>query len=75
MTAEQALEWFRTEAVPAKVQLAPTKRWSNHEYGYIKAAVESDDYDRALADGYEDFQSNGSNLHVLRKKKEYAYSA
>jgi hypothetical protein len=70
MTAEQALEWFRTETLPAKVQLAPTKRWSNHEYDYIKAAVESDDYDQALADGYEDFQSNGSNLHVLRKKKD-----
>jgi site-specific recombinase XerD len=70
MTAEQALEWFRTETIPTKVQLAPTKRWSNHEYDYIKAAVEGDDYDQALADGYEDFQSNGSNLHVLRKKKD-----
>jgi hypothetical protein len=51
-------------------QLPLTKRWDNHEYSYVKAAVESDDYDQALADGYEDFQSNGSSLHVLRKKKD-----
>jgi site-specific recombinase XerD len=73
LTAEQALEWFRTETLqvqPNKVQLPQTKRWDNHEYSYVKAAVESDDYDQALADGYEDFQSNGSNLHVLRKKKD-----
>jgi len=73
MTVEQALEWLRTETAqlsqPNRVQYPPAKRWSNHEYDYIKAALESDDYDQALADGYEEFSTNGNSLHVLRRKK------
>src|SRR5262249_17248883 len=49
--------------------LPPTKRWDNHEWVYIKCAVESDDYDQALGEGYEEFSTNGGNYHVLRKKK------
>jgi len=59
-------------ARPGRTQLPPTKRWSSHEYDYIKAAVESDDYDQALADGYEEFSTNGNCLHVLRRKKASA---
>jgi hypothetical protein len=73
LTVEESLSWIRETIkernTPSKnLQLPPTKRWSNHEYDYVKSAVETD-YDNALANGYEDFQSNGSSLHVLRPKK------
>ncbi len=75
MTVEEALDWIRNEmkerAKPGNnVELPPTKRWSNHEYDYIKTPLESDDYDQALADGYEEFSTNGNSLHVLRRKKD-----
>jgi len=68
---QEAIQYLKELIQPSQpvAQLPLTKRWSNHEYDYVKAAVESDDYDQALADGYEDFQSNGNSLHVLRRKK------
>ncbi len=57
LTVEEALSWIRESikerTMPAQpsnnARLPQTKRWSNHEYDYVKAAVESDDYDQALA--------------------------
>ena len=71
LNKQEAIQYLKELIQPSQpvAQLPLTKCWSNHEYDYVKAAVESDDYDQALADGYEDFQSNGSNLHVLRRKK------
>ena len=60
--AEQAMEAIDTA----------TRRWSNHEYDYIKTNVESDNYDSALADGYEELSGNGNSQQVLRRKKDYA---
>ncbi len=69
---EAALDFLRQEVkdmVQPGAHVETTRR-SNHEYDYIRTAVESDDYMQALQDGYEDFSTNGGNVHVLRKKKD-----
>ena len=52
--------------------LTPAKRYSNHEYDYVQASIESQEFQQALEEGYEIMSSNGNGLHVLRRKKASA---
>jgi len=47
-----------------------TKRFENHVYIYIKTTIGSDDYDQALAEGFEQYQTGPNGLVYLRKPKE-----
>jgi site-specific recombinase XerD len=60
---KEAADLFRGKA-PGQV-----KRYSNHEYDYVHAPVESPEFQQALEEGYEIYGSNGNGLHVLRRKK------
>ncbi len=56
----------RDNALPSKEAFA-SHRWSSSSWLYVKARVDSVDYDEALAEGYAIYDSDGG-VRVLRKR-------
>ncbi len=66
LTIDDYVDQVRKEQDSNDINLR--RKWASDLGAFVNAYV-SKLTDQALADGYEDFQSNGSNLHVLRKEE------